>query len=120
MNRYTRVLQATIEPSGGITPPLLLNPTPEGAFARFFSKGRSAGPDPFRYIRRVEAAYHMVKCSQWALRACDTDAKIGEFHTDGNFSDDLVGTKCDTIAHSHQIPTPFACDRGTRDPLAGH
>lgn len=51
-----------------------------------FNKDDPKDPARSDMLGVVEAAYHMVKCSRRALRVCNTDAKIGEFHIDGNFS----------------------------------
>ena len=57
--------------------------------------------DPVRsdVLGVVEAAYHMVKCSLWTLRVCNTVIKIDVFHTDSNFSTQYTLQKLPEVAN---------------------
>lgn len=48
------------------------------------------GPVRADVVGLAEATYLLAICSRRALRACNTDAKIGEFHMDSNFSNILA------------------------------
>ncbi len=94
-SRQPPALQSNYRAAPTVYARLLISPRAEStAFKGFLQLGRPEEPNPLRILGVVEADYPMVKCFRWALRVCNTVAKIDDFNAFSN------------IFESHRHNTP--------------